>query len=71
VRLGVSDGQATELLEGDLQPGANVVTSVTTGNETRPAAAQGLPPFMGQPRGFPPGGFPGGGNRGGAGGRGR
>jgi HlyD family secretion protein len=50
LRLGISDGQASELLEGDLQPGTQLVTSVTTGGEARPAAAQGgLPPFMGQP----------------------
>jgi HlyD family secretion protein len=48
VRLGISDGQATELLEGNVQPGMLLVTSVTTGAETRPAAAQGgIPPFMG------------------------
>jgi len=40
VRLGITDGQATELLEGDLPPGTEVVTSVTTGTETaRPAPA--------------------------------
>jgi hypothetical protein len=65
LRLGISDGQATELLEGELEPGMEVVTNVTTGNETRPAIQGGFPGFMGPPgRGFgPPGG--GGGNRGG------
>lgn len=62
VRLGISDGQASELLEGDLEPGTEVVTNVTTGNETRPAAAQGGFPFLGGP--------PGGGGRGGFGGPG-
>ena len=54
VRLGISDGQASELLEGNLEPGAQLVTNITTGGEARPAAAQsGIPPFMGQPsRGF-------------------
>jgi HlyD family secretion protein len=70
VRLGITDGQATELLEGDLEPGAEVVTNVTTGNETRPTAAQGGFPFMGGPPGGR-GGFGGpgggGGNRGGGG----
>jgi HlyD family secretion protein len=68
LRLGISDGQATELLEGDLEPGMEVVTNVTTGNETRPTIQGGFPPFMGQPGrgGFGPGG-PGGGNRGGGG----
>ncbi len=70
VRLGISDGQASELLEGDLEPGAEVVTNVTTGNETRPAAAQGGFPFLGGPpggggRGFGGPGGGGGGNRGG------
>ncbi len=64
LRLGITDGQATELLEGDLEPGAEVVTNVTTGNETRPAAAQGGFPFMGGP----PGGGRGGDFRGGFGG---
>jgi hypothetical protein len=53
VRLGISDGQATELLEGDLQPGIEVVTSVTiAGAETRPTPGGigGFPPFMGPVR---------------------
>jgi len=70
LRLGISDGQNTELLEGDLQQGTDVVTNVALGNETRPAATNF--PF-GQPGrgGFGPGGFgggPGGGGRGGGGG---
>jgi HlyD family secretion protein len=65
LRLGISDGQVTELIDGDLEAGAQVVTNVTTGSETRPAI-QGFPPFMGQPGR----GFGGGGNRGGGGGRG-
>jgi hypothetical protein len=70
LRLGISDGQATELLEGDLEPGTEVVTNINTGTEavrTQPGFG-GFPPFMG------PGGRGGdgrGGNRGGAGGRGR
>jgi HlyD family secretion protein len=69
VRLGISDGQATELLEGDVQPGTEVVTNVTTGNEARPTPQGAFPPFMGQPgRGFPGQGGPRGG---GGGGRGR
>jgi HlyD family secretion protein len=69
VRLGISDGQASELLEGDLEPGTEVVTNVTTGNETRPAAAQGGFPFLGGPPGG--GGRGGFGGPGGGGGRGR
>jgi hypothetical protein len=68
VRLGISDGQATELLDGDLEPGVELVTNVTTGEETRPAMVGpgAFPPFMGRP-----GGFPGGNRGGGSGGRGR
>jgi hypothetical protein len=70
LRLGISDGQTTELIEGELQQGTDVVTNVALGNETRPAATNF--PF-GQPGrgGFGPGGFgggPGGGGRGGGGG---
>ena len=61
VRLGITDGQATELIEGDLQESAEVVTNVVTGTQTtRPAPAGGIPTFLG---GRPPGA--GGGNRGG------
>jgi HlyD family secretion protein len=70
VRVGISDGQASELIEGDIPEGAEVVTSVITGTETRPAAT-GTNPLFGQPGrgGFPGGG--GGGFGGGGGGRGR
>jgi hypothetical protein len=69
LRLGISDGQNTELIEGELQEGAEVVTNVViAGQSTRPATTAF--PGFGQPQrgGFPGGGFPGGG--GGAGGRG-
>jgi HlyD family secretion protein len=70
VRLGISDGQATELIAGDIEPGMQLVTNVNTGQETRPAmTGPGFPPFMGGGRGRD-----GGGNRGGNpgnGGRGR
>lgn len=72
VRLGITDGQATELLAGDgIEEGTELVTNVATGSETaRPAATGGaFPPFMGQQPGRVggPGGFGGGagGNRGG------
>jgi HlyD family secretion protein len=66
LRLGISDGQNTELVEGELQQGTEVVTNVVLASESRPAATAF--PF-GQPGrgGFPGGGFPGGGNRGGGG----
>jgi hypothetical protein len=71
VRLGISDGQATELLEGDIRPGTELVTSVSTADASvRPAPGGfGGFPFFGPPRGgFPGGGFGGGGGRQGRGG---
>jgi len=73
LRLGISDGQSTELVDGDLAEGTELVTNVTVaGQSTRPAASAF--PGFGQPArgGFPGGGFPGpggGGSRGGGGGR--
>jgi len=66
LRLGISDGQNTEIIEGDLKEGAEVVTNVAiAGQSTRPATSA-FPGFgPGGGRGFG-GGFPGGG-----GGRGR
>jgi HlyD family secretion protein len=51
VRLGITDGQATELLEGDLEEGQELVTNVTTGTASaRPTpGGPGFPPFMGGP----------------------
>jgi hypothetical protein len=70
VRLGISDGQATELLEGNIELGTELVTNVNTGIETRPAT--GVGPLFQQPGrgGFGGGGFPGGGGNRGGGGRG-
>jgi HlyD family secretion protein len=72
LRLGISDGQQTELLEGDLSQGTEVVTNLALANETRPAATNF--PF-GQPGrgpgGFGPGGGGGGRGPGGGGGGGR
>jgi hypothetical protein len=65
VRTGVSDGQNTELIEGELEEGTDVVTNVIIAAETRPAPGAGGFPGLGQPQ---RGGFPGGGNRGGGGG---
>jgi HlyD family secretion protein len=71
VRIGVSDGQNSELIEGDLQEGTELVTNVIIAAQARPAATGGFP-GLGQPqRGGFPGGGGGGGNRGGGGGRGR
>jgi HlyD family secretion protein len=68
VRLGVSDSQFQEILEGDVKEGQEVVVNMVTGLEpTRPAGQQGTGnPLMGPQRGGPGGG----GNRGGGGGRG-
>ena len=71
LRLGISDGQNTEVIEGDLKEGAAVVTNVViAGQSTRPATTA-FPGFGGGRQGFPGGGFGGGGggNRGGGGGR--
>lgn len=68
LRLGISDGQQTELiqsLDGDLQEGTEVVTNVLTGairQVPTPAGGAGFPGMGGRQ------GFPGGGNRGGRGG---
>jgi HlyD family secretion protein len=74
LRLGISDGTFTEVINDDeLQPTMEVVTMMTTGLETRTVPGQGgnQNPLMGPQRGGPgrPGGGPGGG--GGGGGRGR
>jgi hypothetical protein len=64
VSLGISDGQTTELIKGDLQPDTPVVTTITTGVEPKKTATAATPsssPFGGL-------GGPGGGNRGGFGG---
>lgn len=71
VRLGITDGQVTELIEGEaIDEGTELVTNVTVGGApTRPAATSAIPPFMGgQPGRFGgPGGA--GGNRSGGTGR--
>jgi len=69
MRLGISDGTYTEVLDpSDLQQGTEVVTNVVTGLETaqRPAGTNNGNPLMG-PQGRPggPGGFGGGGRGGG------
>jgi HlyD family secretion protein len=69
LRLGISDGTNTEILDGnELQVGTEVVTNVVLPTSTAtPAGATGAgqSPLMGPQRGGP-----GGGNRGGGGGRG-
>ena len=58
VRLGITDGQATELIEGDFQEGAEVVTNVVIGTQTTRPPGGGIPTFLG---GRPPGAGRGGG----------
>jgi HlyD family secretion protein len=74
LRLGISDGQQTELiqtLDGELHEGTEVVTSVTVGAQRAATMPGGNAfPGLGGRQVFPGGGFPGGGNRGGGGGRG-
>jgi HlyD family secretion protein len=71
LRLGITDGQQTELIQGDLKEGQEVVTSVVTAAQ-RAATNAGSTAFPGfqQNRGGGFGGFQGGGNQrgGGAGG---
>lgn len=72
VRLGITDGQSTELIQADgLDDGSPVVTNITVGNtSTRPATST-LPPFIGgQPGRFGGPGGPTGGGGGGGGNRG-
>jgi HlyD family secretion protein len=72
LRLGVTDGQFSEILTGDLQVGQQIVTGVIIPNaQPRPGMQQGNPlmgPQRGNPGGMQPGG---GGGRGGDGGGGR
>jgi HlyD family secretion protein len=74
VSVGITDGQLSEVTSGDLQPGAQIVTSIIIPLSLRPSA-NGNPLMGNQPRGGGPGGMqpgnqgrPGGG--GGGGGRG-
>ena len=76
LRLGISDGQMTELIEateGELKEGSEVVTNVITGavrQTSTPPGGGAFPGLGGGRQGFPGGGFPGGGG-GRGGGRGQ
>jgi len=59
VRLGISDGNHTELLSDELQPGTEVVSTVTLPAQASNSAA-GRSPLMGPSRGGPPMGGQGG-----------
>ena len=69
VRLGITDSQFTELLEGEIKEGQEVVVNMVTGLEpiARPGQTGTGNPLMGPQRGGPGGGGgrgPGGGGRG-------
>ncbi len=72
LRLGVTDGTYSEVLDGDLKEGQEVVVNMVTGLEpvTRPGQPAAGNPLMGPQRGGPGGGGGGGGRGGGGGGRG-
>jgi HlyD family secretion protein len=66
VRLGITDGTATEVIEGDLKEGDIIIVGQNLPAEDRPQNSQQRPPgFGGMPGGGPrgPGGFGGGGRR--------
>jgi hypothetical protein len=70
LRLGITDGQQTELIEaldGELQEGTEVVTNVLTGAVRQVLTPQGGGGFPGLGGGRQGGGFPGGGRGGGRG----
>jgi HlyD family secretion protein len=64
LRLGISDGQNTELIDGKVEEGAELVTNVTVAGQTTRPQTQAFPGFGGNRGGF-------GGNRGGGASRGR
>jgi HlyD family secretion protein len=69
LRLGISYGQNTEIIDCDIKEGTEVVSNIViAGQSTRPATTA-FPGFGGGRQGFPGGGFQGGGggNRGGTG----
>jgi multidrug efflux pump subunit AcrA (membrane-fusion protein) len=57
VRLGVSNGQQVELLEGDLAPGQQVVTNIVLPATTATATSTSPSVFGNAGRGGPGGGF--------------
>jgi multidrug efflux pump subunit AcrA (membrane-fusion protein) len=64
VRLGVTDGTWTELLDGELQPGQELVTGIIIGDEGANRGATGANSPLMQQRGGPMGGPPMGGGGG-------
>jgi hypothetical protein len=66
IKLGITDGTATEVIEGDLKEGETIILSQNHTSEDRPQNNQQRPPGFG---GMPGGGPRGGGFGGGGGGR--
>ena len=58
VRLGISDGTYTELIAGDLEPGAEVVSAVVLPAQAAASSTAGRSPLMAPARGGPGGGRP-------------
>lgn len=58
VRLGISDGTYTELIAGDLEPGAEVVSAVILPAQAAASSTAGRSPLMAPGRGGPGGGRP-------------
>jgi hypothetical protein len=57
ITVGLSDGSATEVVEGDLREGDMVITGQTLTGANRPANTQSTPPGFGNaPRGAGGGG---------------
>ncbi len=69
ITVGMTDGQQSEVVRGDLQPGQQVVTGIIIPVSMRPSTA-GNPLMGNQPRGGGPGGMQPGGAGGAGGGRG-
>jgi len=66
VKLGITDGTSTEVIEGDLKEGEMIIVGQNVSAEDRPQNNQQRPPgFGGAPGGGGrgPGGFGGGGRR--------
>ncbi len=66
VKLGITDGTATEVIDGDLKEGETIILAQNISSDERPQNNQQRPPgFGGMPMGGPrgPGGFGGGGGR--------
>jgi HlyD family secretion protein len=63
VKLGITDGTATEVIEGDLKEGEMIIVGQNISAEERPQNNQQRPPGFGGGGGRGPGGFGGGGGR--------